>query len=50
MPIRKLSLHRKLPRDMKPKKQAIIYTILADGQPVAALEATGVENPRAADL
>ena len=28
---------------MKPKPQAIIYTILADDKPVAALEATGTE-------
>jgi hypothetical protein len=28
---------------MKPKPQAIIYTILADDRPVAALEANGTE-------
>jgi len=29
--------------NMKPKPQALIYTILADDQPVVAIEATGTE-------
>jgi hypothetical protein len=31
---------------MKPKSQALIYTILADDKPVAALEANGPEAAR----